>query len=229
MIGIIGAMQSEINGLKDAIRDLRTERYGGFEFAIGHIGNHEVAVVRAGVGKVNAAVCAQTLILRYQPEIIINSGVAGSLSPKLNILDVAVATDAVQHDYDTTALGEPLGALTLGDDLVRALPCDAAWRERLLRAAEIVGVRAIPARIASGDRFVTSKEEKKRIVDNFQADACEMEGAAIVQTCYLSGVPCAVLRAISDSTDDCHHMEYTTFLPKAVEQLNAILFQLLSE
>ena len=229
MIGIIGAMQAEIDGLKNEIEDLRTERFGGFEFAVGHIGSHEVAVVRAGVGKVNAAVCTQTLILKYQPEVIINSGVAGSLSPKLNILDVAVATDAVQHDYDTTGLGEPRGALTLGEDLVVELPCDETWRERLLKAAKTVGVHAIPARIASGDRFVTRKEEKQRIVDDFHADACEMEGAAIAQTCYLSGVPCAILRAISDSTDDCHYMEYTTFLPKAVEQLNAILFQLLSE
>lgn len=229
MIGIIGALQEEVNGLIGGIANLKMERFGGLDFAVGQIGNHEVAVARAGMGKVNAAVCAQTLILKYQPEAVINSGVAGSLSPRLNILDVAVATDAVQHDYDTTGLGQPPGALTLGDSLVTQLPCDEAWRERLLRAAEAAGVRAIPARIASGDRFITGRQEKRRIVDTFQADVCEMEGASIAQVCYLSGVPCAILRAISDSTDDRHSMEFTAFLPRAVKQLNAILFQLLNK
>lgn len=227
MIGIMGAMQAEVDSLIGEISDLRRETVSGFEFALGRLGRHEVVVVRCGVGKVNAAVCAQTLILTYRPEVIINTGVAGSLSPELDILDVAVATDAVQHDYDTSAIGEPNGALSIGGKLVTYLPCDALWRRRLIDAAEAVGVKGVPARIASGDQFISRKADKRLIVERFDAKACEMEGAAIAQTCYLAGVPCAILRAISDSTDDNHSMEFETFLPRAVDNTFRILMKAL--
>ena len=215
MIGIIGAMQAEVDGLIREIEGLRTEEIGGFVFRLGRIGRREVAVVRGGVGKVNAAVCAQTMILSYRPEVIINTGVAGSLSPELDILDVAVATDAVQHDYDTSAIGEPCGALSIAGSLVTYLPCDAAWRGRLLAAAEEVGVKSVPARIASGDQFISRREDKRRITDTFGAQACEMEGGAIAQAAYIAGIPCAILRAISDSTDGNHSMEYGAFMERA--------------
>ena len=227
MIGIIGAMQAEVDSLIREITDLKLERVSGYDFAVGALGSHELVIVRCGVGKVNAAVCCQTMILTYHPEVIINIGVAGSLSPELDILDVAVATDAVQHDYDTSAIGEPNGALSIGIDLVTYLPCDAAWRDRLIAAARAVGVKAVPARIASGDQFISRGEDKRRIVERFGAMACEMEGGAIAQTCYLAGTPCAILRAISDSTDDNHTMEFITFLPRAVENTHKILMELL--
>lgn len=227
MIGIIGAMQAEIDGLLSGIEDMRRERVGSFDFAVGRIGNNDVVVARSGVGKVNAAVCAQTMILTYAPEVIINSGVAGSLSPRLDILDVAVATDAVQHDYDTTGLGEPTGALSINGSLVTHLPCDPVLRKRLLSAAGAAGVRAVPARVASGDQFIIRREVKQHIVDTFGAEACEMEGAAIAQACCLSGVPCAILRAISDSTDENHHMEYAEFMPRAAANTVKILMALL--
>lgn len=229
MIGIIGAMRAEVEGLIRGIKDVQIKRVGGFEFALGRYGKHDVAVVQSGVGKVNAAVCAQTMLLTFQPEVVINTGVAGSLLPELDILDVAVATDAVQHDYDTTGLGEPPGALSIGGALVTNLPCDAAWRERLLHAAKTAGIKAVPARVASGDRFVTRREDKRRIVETFQAAACEMEGAAIAQACCLAQTPCAILRAISDSTDENHQMEYTEFLPKAVANTLKILTALLED
>ena len=228
MIGIIGAMQAEVDGLIRAIDHPRTDIAGGFCFTAGYIGESEVVVVRCGVGKVNAALCAQTMILTYHPEAIINTGVAGSLSKKLDILDVAVATDAVQHDYDTSGLGEPNGALSINGELVTYLPCDDGWRQRLLAAAEQVGVRGVPARIASGDQFISRREDKTRIVSQFEADACEMEGASIAQAAYIAGVPCAILRAISDSTDENHGMEFETFLERAVDNTLKILLCLLS-
>ena len=227
MIGIIGAMQAEVENLIGAIGAPEVREVAGFRFVTGKIGGREVVVVRGGVGKVNAAVCAQTMILTFHPEVVINSGVAGSLSPELDILDVAVATDAVQHDYDTTALGEPAGALSINGELVTCLPCDAAWRDRLIKAATAVGVKAVPARIASGDQFITRGEDKARIVRQFAAQACEMEGASIAQVCYLAGVPCAILRAISDSTDGNHSMEFTEFLGRAVENSHRILMEVL--
>lgn len=227
MIGIIGAMQAEVDSLMRAIRDLKVETVSGYEFALGRLGSHEVVIVQCGMGKVNAAVCCQTMLLTYRPEVIINTGVAGSLSPELGILDVAVATDAVQHDYDTSAIGQPSGELTLNGELVTHLPCDAAWREKLIDAAKRVGVKAIPARIASGDQFISRAEDKRRIVERFGAMACEMEGGAIAQTCFLAHTPCAILRAISDSTDDNHSMEFGMFLSRAVENTYNILMEVL--
>ena len=227
MIGIMGAMQPEVDSLIRELKGAKKQTVSGYDFALGTLGSHEVVIVKCGVGKVNAAVCCQTMILTYHPEAIINTGVAGSLSPKLDILDVAVATDAVQHDYDTTALGEPAGALSINGELVTCLPCDAAWRDRLIKAATAVGVKAIPARIASGDQFITRGEDKARIVRQFAAQACEMEGASIAQVCYLAGVPCAILRAISDSTDGNHSMEFTEFLGRAVENSHRILMEVL--
>lgn len=225
MIGILGAMQAEVDGLVRELKDHEEKTVMGHTYHLGKLGSREVVVARCGVGKVNAAVCAQTMLLTFRPEALINTGVAGSLSDRLDILDVAVATDAVQHDYDTTGMGEPVGALSINGGLVTYLPCDAAWREKLLKAAEAVGVKAVPARVASGDQFITSRDAKRRIVETFAAEACEMEGAAIAQACYLAGVPCAILRAISDSTDDDHFMEYTEFLPKAVERTHRILME----
>lgn len=227
MIGIIGALQAEVESLIREIRDLRWETVGGYRFALGTIGSHEVAVVRCDVGKVNAAVCCQTLILTYRPEVVINTGVAGSLSPRLSILDVAVATDAVQHDFDCDDYGYPKGAVSINGEWITRLPCDAEWRERLLKAAGAVGVRALPARVATGDQFISRAEVKRRIVDEFSAEACEMEGAAIAQTCRLAGVPCAILRAISDSTDGNHSMEFNTFLESAVENSFRIMMEVL--
>jgi len=227
MIGIMGAMQAEVDSLMCEIKDLKMETVSGYDFARGTLGSHEVVVVKCGVGKVNAAVGCQTMILTYHPEVIINTGVAGSLSPELDILDVAVATDAVQHDYDTSAIGRPSGELTLNGELVTHLPCDAAWREKLIDAAGRVGVKAIPARIASGDQFISRAEDKRRIVERFGAMACEMEGGAIAQTCFLAHTPCAILRAISDSTDDNHSMEFEMFLSRAVENTYNILMEVL--
>ena len=223
MIGIMGAMQPEVDSLIRELKGAKKQTVSGYDFALGTLGSHEVVIVKCGVGKVNAAVCCQTMILTYHPEAIINTGVAGSLSPELDILDVAVATDAVQHDYDTSAIGEPNGALSINGDLVTFLPCDEGWRNRLIEAAEAVGVKAVPARIASGDQFISRHEDKRRIVERFSAMACEMEGGAIAQVCYLSGVPCAILRAISDSTDDNHTMEFLTFLERAVDNSHKIL------
>ena len=140
---------------------------------------------------------------------------------------IAVATDVVQHDYDTSAIGEPHGALSIRGELVVNLPCDAVWREKLLSAANAAGARGVPARIASGDQFISRGEDKRTIVRRFNAQACEMEGGAIAQTCYLSGTPCAILRVISDSTDNDHFMEYSQFLPLAVEKSYNILMQAL--
>ena len=227
MIAILGAMQAEVESLIREITDLKFEEVCGYRFAVGKIHHKEVVVARCGVGKVNAAVCTQVLLMTCHPDVVINTGVAGSLSPDLDILDVVVATDAVQHDYDTTGLGEPPGALSINGKLITYLSCDEGWRERLLKAAANTGIRSIAARVASGDQFITRKDDKRRIVETFEASACEMEGAAIAQTCYLNHTPCAILRCISDSTDENHGMEFETFLKRAAENTFKIIMEAL--
>jgi adenosylhomocysteine nucleosidase len=157
------------------------------------------------------------MILRYQPCLILNSGVAGSLSASLTIGDIAVAESLVQHDMDTSALGDPVGLIS-GINIVH-LPCDEAASARLAKcAASLEGVSVKRGVIASGDQFMSDGEKKRRIADTFGAVACEMEGAAIGQVCYVNAVPCAVMRAISDGGDEAAAMDYPTFAKMAAER-----------
>ena len=179
----------------------------------------------SGVGKVNAAMCAQAMIMRYAPTLIVNSGVAGSLSARLDIGDIAVGTGVVEHDFDTTAVGDPPAFFNeLNGD---TFPCDAGVAEAILRAAAGEGVRAVPAKIASGDQFISDGETKMRLVKLFGAEACEMEAGAIAHVCFVNGVACAIIRAISDSTDGEHQVEFYKFLPVAAENSARVLMAFL--
>ena len=197
------------------------------EFTSGSFGGRDVVVGMSGVGKVNAAMCAQTMILKYAPSLVINSGVAGSLSPRLGIGDIAVGTGVVEHDFDTTAVGDPPAFfLELDGD---TFPCDPDAVKAILRAAEAEGVRAVQAKLASGDRFISDADTKARLVKLFGAEACEMEAGAIAHVCFSNGVPCAVIRAISDSTDGEHQVEFYQFLPVAAERSARVLMRFLAE
>lgn len=225
MIGIICAMDKEAEKLKAAMKQPVTERVGRLEFTSGALMGQEAVIGMAGVGKVNAAMCAEAMILRYSPSLIVNSGVAGSLSPMLDIGDIAVGAGVVEHDFDTSALGDPPAFFyELNGD---TFPCDADAATAILKAAEEEGVHAVPAKIASGDRFVSEASEKARLVRLFAAHACEMEAGAIAHACFSNGVKCAVIRAISDSTDGEHHMEFYKFLPVAADNSARVLMRFL--
>ncbi len=221
MIGIICALAIEAEKLKANLEAPTVERFGRLEFTSGRLCGRDVVIGMAGVGKVNAAICTQTMILKYAPELVINSGVAGSLSPKLDIGDIAVGTGVVEHDFDTTAVGDP--PAFFNETNGEPFPCDADVAAAILRAAEKVGVHAVPAKIASGDQFISDAETKARLVRQFAAEACEMESGAIAHTCFAGGVKCAVIRAISDSTDGEHHVEFYKFLPVAAENSARVL------
>lgn len=221
MIGIICALDIEAEKLKANLESLAIERFGRLEFTSGRLCGQDVVIGMAGVGKVNAAICTQTMILQYAPTLVINSGVAGSLSPKLDIGDIAVGTGVVEHDFDTTAVGDPPAYFVELDG--DTFPCDADVAAAILRACERVGVHAVPAKIASGDQFISDADAKARLVRLFSAEACEMESGAIAHTCFASGVKCAVIRAISDSTDGEHQVEFYKFLPVAAENSARVL------
>lgn len=198
-IGIIGAMDVEVELLRERLLDREDTPTLGMDFSAGRLGEKDAVVVKCGIGKVNAAVCAQALIGRFGCTHLINTGVAGSLDPEaLDIGDLVVATDCVQHDFSVEPLGYAPGVIPgrdraefVADERLREAACAAA-------AAVAPEVRAVPGRVASGDQFVSREEERRRIVDTFGALCCEMEGAAIAQAATLAGAPFVVVRAISD-------------------------------
>lgn len=212
-IGIIGAMAAETEGLFATLTNAAWETVGGMRVGHGVLDGKQVAIVTSGVGKVYAAMAAEMLILRYGVTALLNTGVAGGLSPDLSVCDAVVATDVVQHDMNTTALGDPRGFIS-GVGLVK-IPTDKHLTEILYQAAVDEGIHTVTGTVASGDIFVADRKVKKDIRNRFGAVACEMEGAAIGQVAHVNGVPFAVLRTISDGGDG---MEFDIFMQMAAER-----------
>ncbi|MBO7195833.1 MAG: 5'-methylthioadenosine/adenosylhomocysteine nucleosidase [Clostridia bacterium] len=212
-IGIIGAMEPEVNAIIGALTEHAEETVSGVTIHTGIIEGKRVAVAKCGIGKVFAAICAEIMILKYSPDLLINTGVGGALASGITTGDIVIASDLCQHDMDTSAIGDPKG-LVSGINMIY-FESDSRANEILLNAAKSLGLNARLGRIASGDKFIASKEDKERIISDFSADACEMEGCAIAQTAFVNGVPFAVVRAISDSADGEATMDYPTFLPIA--------------
>ena len=221
MIGIIAAMDVEMNSLRSYMENTETEVISGIRFVRGSLEGKDVVTAVCGIGKVFAALCAQTMILHYQPQCIINTGVAGTLTDALTIGSIAVSSAVVQHDMDTSALGDPVGLIS-GINKVE-LPADRLLCGQLSACAKVMGIKTVTGIIASGDQFVASAERKAYIAEHFKAIACEMEGAAIGQVCFMNRVPFCVLRAISDSADGSSHMDYPTFVKMAAEQSVALV------
>lgn len=206
-IGIIGAMKVETDGLKAAMTDTETQKYSGIEYVSGKINGTDVVAAMSGVGKVFAAVCAQTMILKFGVELIVNIGVAGTLTDKLDMLDVAVAESVIQHDMDTSAVGDPVGMIS-GINIIN-IPADKKASALLADCAKKIGRKALSGAIASGDQFVDAGK-KEEINAKFTAIAAEMESGGVSQVCYINSVPFAVLRAISDGCSQ-NAMDYSEF------------------
>lgn len=227
MIGIIGAMQSETEALVAALSSKESETVSGITYTKGVLEGKEVVIATCGIGKVFAAICAQTMILRYRPSLIINSGVAGTLTAALGIGDVAVASCLVQHDMDTSPLGDPVG-LVSGIDRIY-FDCDPAAVTLLTDCVRASGARAEVGCIASGDQFISDVARKQVIVSRFSAIACEMEGAAIAQVATVNATPFAVLRAISDGADGAATEDYPAFVRAAAARSSAVIRALLQK
>lgn len=234
-IGIIGAMPIEVEALKNIMDDVKISKFSGVDFYEGTLSEVPVVVAVAGVGKVNAALCAQTMILAFEPTSIINIGVAGGLSPELKVGDIAIATEVVEHDMDTSSLGDPLGYIS-GIDIVY-IPC-TKWISDLLYnvSCDVADVKskinefpskAIKGVIASGDQFISGQEQRNHIINNFNAVAAEMEGASIGHVCYMNNVDFGVLRAISDSADEEASLSFVEFTKLAVKNSVAIVLEFL--
>lgn len=223
MLGIIGAMDVEVDAIKARIKQKTTTKIAGMDFVCGEIENVMVCVAQCSPGKVNAAFCAQAMIDNYSIDKIINVGVGCSLSSDVKIKNVVIATDVCEHDMDITALGEPLGFIN-GINRVR-IKADEELSERLARTAINYGEKIHRGTIVSGDIFISSNELKAKLVKEFDAICGEMEGGAIGHTCCANNIPFAVLRSISDGGDESAQLDYPTFKKIAAEISTAIIVE----
>ena len=222
MVGIIGAMKIETDALKSMLINPKAETISGIEFVCGMLNTQEVVVAQCGIGKVFAAMCAQTMILRYNVTEIVNIGVAGTLSAELGLLDIAISTAVVEHDMDTSPLGDPVGLIS-GINVVEMPACERLIK-KIAKIATGMGKHCVCGVIASGDQFIGDKGKKAYIRDTFDAIACEMEGAAIGHVCYVNRVDFVIIRSISDNADDtAGAMEYPELCRRAAEQSQKLI------
>ena len=209
MIGIICAMKIEADGIVSRMENVDEAFISGMVFWRGTLAEREVVVAVSGIGKVYAAICAQTMIMRFEPDEIVNVGVAGALDPSLRVFDVVVADRLCQHDYDTTAIGDGRGVLSGFD--TPYIPACPRMADTLAGVVADCGMKAVRGTVASGDRFIDSDADRRAIADAFGAVACEMEGGAIAQVCAVNRVDFSVLRTISDSSEG----DYAKFAQEA--------------
>lgn len=228
-IGIIGAMDEEVNILKSRMKDGAVKTVASMEFCEGTLKGKDVVVVRSGIGKVNAAVCTQILADLYQVDAVINTGVAGSLQNEIDIADIVLSTDTLQHDMDATGFGYEHGVIPRMDNSI--FEAD----KKLVKLAKEVCDEVIPevgvhtGRVVSGDQFISDTDKKDWLVEKFGGCCTEMEGAAIAQAAYLNGIPFLVIRAISDKADHSAEMAYAEFEEIAIGHTVKLLEGLLEK
>lgn len=217
MIGIIGAMEIEVTGLKNLMTNVKIQNKAKREFVSGKLHGKDVVIVRSGIGKVNAATCTQMLIDLYGVDFVINTGIAGALHKELDIGDMVISKDALYHDFDATGFGYELSVIPqMETSLFKA-------DEKLVLMAKDIcervnkDIKTYVGRVVTGDQFVSRDENKKHILEIFDGYCTEMEGAAIAHTAYLNNIPFIIIRAISDKADSSANMDYSVFEAKAAE------------
>lgn len=227
MIGIIGAMDEEVISIKRRM-DVREEKeIAGMTFFVGNLKEQEVVVVRCGIGKVNAAVCTQVLVDLFHVQYIINTGVAGGLYPELNIGDIVISSDTVEHDMDASAVGNPRGEIPRMKKTY--FEADTKLIESAQAAAQALkgDQKVFIGRIASGDQFVCSMKVKEDIYTTFTAYCAEMEGAAIAHTCFLNQIPFVIIRAISDKADQSADVNFEEFVDIAAKNASSMVVKII--
>ena len=227
MLGIIGAMDEEVARIKEQLTEVQVETRAAMDFYRGKLGGKETVVVRSGIGKVNAAICTQILADVYQVSGVVNTGIAGSLKAEIDIGDIVLSSDALQHDMDATGFGYAPGQVPRVDTL--SFPADKG----LIQLAEACcrevnpDIHTFVGRVVAGDQFISDKEKKEWLVKTFSGYCTEMEGAAIAQACYLNGIPFLIVRAISDKADDSASVDYSVFEAKAIAHSVNLLTELI--
>lgn len=227
--GIIGAMEEEIILLKEKMEIEVVVKKASMEFYQGTLNGKEVVLVKSGIGKVNAGLCAQILVDVFNVNRLINTGIAGSLKAEINIGDIVLSSDALQHDMDARAFGYTRGEIPRMDTL--SFPADPELIGMAKAACEEVNpeIQVFVGRVVTGDQFVAGRETKEEIASWTDGYCTEMEGAAIAQAAYLNKVPFVIVRAISDKADDSASMDYPEFEAKAIAHTTALVKAMVKE
>lgn len=226
-IGIIGAMEIEVDALCKKLEGHKTESFGGIEFHTGVLFGKSTVIARCGIGKVFAAMCAEAMIVRFSPKLLVNTGVGGAIAEGLETGDIVIADKALQHDMDTSALGDDPGLISGINKIY--FESDKRALSLLSEAASALGYPLKVRTVATGDKFIASYEDKKRIAEAFGASVCEMEGGAIAQVAFVNSCPFVIVRAISDSADGSATMDYASFLPIAAKRSAELTMELVKK
>ena len=228
MYGIIAAMQEEMQEIKKIMREIREEQIYELVFIEGKINEVDVVLVESGVGKVNAARTTQILIDQFEVEAIINVGSAGAANDELDIGDIVIGKKLVQHDFDITAFGHPKGFISNVGECVESDTKLIEKMEQTILGLQNEEFKIKVGTIASGDIFCTEIKMKEKIRNKFEADAIEMEGAAVAQICKLDNIPFIVVRSISDSPNGNNNITFDQFLEKASKRCAQIIKEFLN-
>ena len=228
-IGVIGAMEEEVSSLINQMEDAESKTMAGMTFYKGTLWNQDTVVVQSGIGKVNMAICTQILVNIYGVDMLINTGVAGGLYKDINVGDIVISSDALQHDFDVTGLGYKKSVIPGMETSV--FTADTELVEMAKEACEIVNpeIQCFVGRVVTGDQFISDKGVKDAIISEFGGFAVEMEGAAIGQAAYLNHIPFLVVRAISDKADGSANMDYAEFEMAAIEHSVKLTVRMIQE
>lgn len=223
-IGIISALRSEMEMIIKAMQDSEEKKIGALSFIKGRIADNDIIATVSSCGKVSAAMYAEAMITAFSPDYIINTGVAGALSDDMDIYDLIVAAKLVQHDMDTSAVGDPKGMIS-GINITY-IPAPEYLYKKIYDVISKMG-RAHLGIVASGDKFVSDISEKRAINKEYGAICCEMEAAAVAQVCYINKIDYAVIKIISDSLTNDSGVEYSEFVTSAANTLSQTVLDLI--
>ncbi|MBM7624943.1 5'-methylthioadenosine/adenosylhomocysteine nucleosidase [Sporohalobacter salinus] len=230
MIGIIGAMDVEIELLKSDLDLEKKSERAQMVFYQGKLKGKEVVLVKSGIGKVNAAVCTQILVDDFSVDKVIFTGVAGAVDKKLDVGDIVISTDTIQHDVNSTVMGYELGEIAemnkakfIADQTLISLAKDAG--EKLIE--EGATIKVVTGRVLSGDQFIADDEKVEWLKETFGGYCAEMEGAAVGQACFLNDLPFVIIRSMSDKADGSADVDYSTFMEKAANRSYRIVEEML--
>ena len=222
-IGIIGAMNEEVIELKNIMTDIQVEKIGNLEFFKGNLLNKEVILVEGGIGKVNAAICATLMIEHFKVSKVLFTGVAGGTNPDINIGDIVIGVDQIEHDFDSTAFGYDLGQIPRMDTYIFETDKDLVDLAYSVAVEKFGREKVRKGRIVSGDEFVASVEKIKWLRDTFNADCTEMEGAAVAHVCHVFKMPFLIIRAISDKANHDAKVDFPEFVKLAAKNSKTII------
>lgn len=219
-------MEEELELLLRSLEKTRTTQKGGYTLHFGELQGKEVCIVQCGIGKVNAAALAQLLILEGAKQVIF-TGVAGAVDPRLQVGDIVISRECLQHDVDVRALGYELGQVP-GEAL--RWPADEGLIAAAERAAKTLGgVQVLCGCVLSGDQFIADGAKVAALQTTFAGSCVEMEGAAVAQVCSRAGVPFVVIRSISDSADGSAQVDFRSFTLRAAKQAKAVVLGMLAD